>query len=123
MCVCVCVRSLKDVTHDLNIAKTTALAKFQGCTHDRGNKDACDLSEYPQTNYGYRDPAGDFYTVMAYRCVSTQCDNIPSGPCKQVPYFSGAASYNGKSLGGANHVCTFVVMLLPSCAVTNHISL
>ena len=46
---------------------------------------------------------------MAYRCVSTQCDNIDLGgafDCTEgrIPYFSGDALYDGDSLGGVNNV-------------------
>ena len=49
---------------------------------------------------------------MAYRCVTTQCDNIdlsgvfPPTDCaeRRIPYFSGDALYDGDSLGGLENV-------------------
>ena len=75
---------------------------LQGCIHDRGTENACgDLVDY---NFGWRDPQGAFYTVMAYDCVTGQCDHNPSNNCVRIQRFSSSTvTYDGKPLGNAEN--------------------
>lgn len=87
-----------------------------GCKHDRGtaeaqNNDPNDLSECskPGYNYGFRDPTGNFRSVMAYNCVSGQCDNNAGGGCTRVNWFSNNYGpdfdYNNSPIGDAQNDC------------------
>eukprot|EP00551_Chaetoceros_affinis_P008776 CAMPEP_0203665366 /NCGR_PEP_ID=MMETSP0090-20130426/2585_1 /ASSEMBLY_ACC=CAM_ASM_001088 /TAXON_ID=426623 /ORGANISM="Chaetoceros affinis, Strain CCMP159" /LENGTH=794 /DNA_ID=CAMNT_0050528883 /DNA_START=316 /DNA_END=2697 /DNA_ORIENTATION=- len=68
-----------------------------GCLHDRGTEDECSSGGY---NYGYRDPSANFRTVLAYNCVSGQCDNNAGGGCSRIPRFSNPNfTYNNAALG------------------------
>jgi hypothetical protein len=67
-----------------------------GCNHDRGAKNACNNTN---TNYGYRDPSGQFRSILAYECRTDQCDNNTAVSCPRVQRFSnnyaGTNVYNG----------------------------
>lgn len=79
------------------------IAHGLGANHDRGTANACNISTYPQYNYGYRDPSGAFRDIMSYQCVPTQCDHPASAsPCTRVQQFSNTyALYNGQAIGNA----------------------
>jgi len=71
-----------------------------GCRHDLGTQNACGSSNY---HYGWRDPAGDFRTVMAYNCKTTACDNIAVAGCTRVNWWSNPeVSFMGKTTGASN---------------------
>ena len=85
--------------------------------HDRGTEAAC--SDTGETNYGWRDPDGHFYTVMAYRCKPNECDNSQSygsGGCPRIEYISGDDFYDVggtvglRSLGGTASSCRAQIM-------------
>jgi hypothetical protein len=70
-----------------------------GLNHDRGTSGACGNSNY---NYGYRDPAADFRSILAYNCNSGQCDNNQGGGCTRVQRFSNPNfAHNDKPIGTA----------------------
>ena len=72
---------------------------WQGLNHDRGTANVCS-STNTVYNYGYRDPAGSFRSILAYNCLSGQCDNNAGGGCTRVQRFSNTANtYNGKAIG------------------------
>ena len=48
----------------------------QGCCHDKGTDDTCAAPGY---NFGWRDPNANFNIILAYNCVSGQCDNNAGG--------------------------------------------
>ncbi|GFH47762.1 hypothetical protein CTEN210_04237 [Chaetoceros tenuissimus] len=79
-----------------------------GCKHDRGTSNECSNSGY---NYGFRDPAGNFRSVMAYNCVSGQCDNnaAPNTFCTRVNWFSNDYGpdfeYNNSPIGNTQNDC------------------
>ena len=56
-----------------------------GLWHDRGTSHACRTSNY---NYGYRDPSGNFRTVLAYSCRTGQCDNNSASSCTRINRYS-----------------------------------
>lgn len=69
--------------------------------HDKGTVGACTASA---SNYGYRDPAAEFRTILAYNCAMSQCDNMPKDGCSRIQRFSNANSaytFNGKATGNA----------------------
>lgn len=70
--------------------------------HDRGQEDACTAPGY---NYGYRDPNAGFRSILAYDCVTGQCDNMPlSFGCTRIQAFSNTAFvYGGKAIGSSKH--------------------
>lgn len=71
-----------------------------GMYHDRGTQNTC--SETATFNYGYRDPAAAFRTILAYDCRMGQCDVMPRNGCTRVQRFSSsnpAYTYNGKPIG------------------------
>jgi len=71
-----------------------------GCRHDLGTQGACSSSNY---NYGWRDPDGDFRTVMAYNCRTNACDNIAVSGCTRVNWWSNPdVTYMGKTTGASN---------------------
>jgi hypothetical protein len=72
-----------------------------GCNHDKGTKSQCTSSNY---NYGWRDPNARFRSILAYNCVSGQCDNNAGGGCTRVQRFSNSKFlYNGSPIGSALH--------------------
>ena len=79
-----------------------------GCFHDRGTENACE--DKSKASYGYRDKDAAFATIMAYDC-KRECDNLNmSGSCPRIQYFSGNATYQGKSLGGTENNCRDRIM-------------
>ena len=84
-----------------------------GCSHDRGTVNMC--SDMEKSNYGYRDPRGQFRTIMSYPCQARQCDDIHGlyttnnkMDCPLIPYFSNDRSdvrYFGASLGDQANNC------------------
>jgi hypothetical protein len=71
-----------------------------GMLHDRGTHNACLVSNF--YNYGYRNPAGSFHTVLAYGCRTDQCDNNQANGCTRINRYSNPNFlYNGKALGSA----------------------
>lgn len=67
--------------------------------HDRGTKGQCTNSG---NNHGYRDPSAQFRSILAYNCVSGQCDNNAGGGCPRVQRFSNThANYNGSPIGNS----------------------
>ena len=72
-----------------------------GCHHDRGATSSCTSSSY---NFGWRDPQANFRSIMAYNCVSGQCDNNAGGGCTRVKRFSNANfMYNNQAIGNAQN--------------------
>lgn len=72
-----------------------------GCSHDKGTSNACSSSAY---NYGWRDPNARFRSILAYNCVSGQCDSNAGGGCPRVQRFSNTKSlFNGSPIGSAQH--------------------
>lgn len=73
-----------------------------GGLHDKGAMNAC---ENPNYNYAYRDPQGDFRTILAYNCKTNQCDENEANSCPRIMRFSTSDfanyNYNGKPLGTA----------------------
>ena len=76
------------------------IAHNMGCRHDKGTTNACSSNDY---QYGFRDPEGEFRTILAYACKTDQCDNIAATtPCTRIQRFSTSDQsilYNGKVLG------------------------
>ena len=72
-----------------------------GLNHDRGTDGSCDGTE--SDNYGYRDPARGFRTIMAYDCKTEtiQCNNpINNISCTRIQRFSTPLyEYKNKPLG------------------------
>ena len=62
-----------------------AIAHNFGMLRDRGTEKACGVEGY---NYGYRDPEARLRTIMAYDCVTGECDNNVGGGCNRVARFS-----------------------------------
>ena len=63
-----------------------------GCAHDRNNIVNPGEGLYPYS-YGYQDPVGGFYTVMAY-------ENGCGGSCVRIPHFSNPdVFYEGRPTG------------------------
>lgn len=55
-------------------------------------------------NYGYRDPAANFRSILAYHCTTGQCDANPGGNCPRVQRFSNTEiDYQGSAIGNANN--------------------
>ena len=70
-----------------------------GLLHDRGTSNACNGNNF---NYGYRDPGAQFRSILAYNCVSGQCDNNQGGGCTRVQRFSNPTlGFNGSPIGSA----------------------
>jgi len=63
-----------------------------GLRHDRGSEDKCDNLK---VHYGYRDPLAKFRTIMAYGCVSGECDNNPGGGCTRIQRYSNSNPDHG----------------------------
>jgi hypothetical protein len=83
------------------------IAHNMGCNHDRGQRladlgssgECSSLSGY---NYGFRDPAGDFRTVLGYNCDINLCSGESSNSCTRINRYSNpTGTYNGKALGDA----------------------
>jgi len=71
-----------------------------GALHDLGTSNACSSSSY---HYGWRDPDGDFRTIMGYNCRTGACDNIAKSGCTRVNWWSNPdVSYMGKPTGARN---------------------
>ena len=52
--------------------------------------------------YGYRDPAASFRSILAYNCASGECDSNAGGGCTRVQMFSQPNYlYNGAAIGTA----------------------
>ena len=73
-----------------------------GLLHDRGTTNKCtsDLTKY---NYGYRDPASQFRSIMAYSCKVGSCDYVSgTNGCNRVQMFSNIEyTYAGKAIGSS----------------------
>ncbi|GFH58231.1 hypothetical protein CTEN210_14707 [Chaetoceros tenuissimus] len=68
-----------------------------GLRHDLGTENACSASS---SNYGWRDPNGNFRTIMGYNCRTDQCDKIKKQGCTRIPRFSTPRlTYEKKPLG------------------------
>jgi len=68
-----------------------------GCNHDHGTTNACSKTA---SNYGYRDPAGQFRSIMGYNCRTGQCDQIAKSGCPRVQRVSNPdITYLGKPIG------------------------
>jgi len=75
------------------------IAHNLGAHHDRGSSKKCNSSGY---DYAFRDPSGDFRSIVAYKCKTGQCDNISKIGCPRVQMFSSKEIlYNGKHIGSA----------------------
>ena len=74
------------------------LGHNMGAHHDRGTTNTCGNSDY---RYGYRDPAGQYRSILAYSCATGQCDNNPGGSCTRSQFFShpDPTGWNGKPAG------------------------
>lgn len=84
------------------------LGHNMGCIHDRGCDNKCDQTT--SINHGWRDPDGDFRTIMACTCAPDQCDDYEgTGSCIRVKYFAGPRQVNGKPLGDAQNDCGAVI--------------
>jgi len=93
-----------------------------GCNHDRGTTRSCSSAS---SNYGYRDPAGQFRSIMGYNCRTDQCDKIKKSGCTRVQRVSNPdIKYQGKAIGTAtannakriNDVRTIVAQYYDSAA-------
>merc|ERR1711920_1158219 len=74
-----------------------------GCEHDRGTMDRCDNDDYA---FGYRDPNSKFRDIMAYECVSGQCDGNKGDYCPEIQQFSNPNNkHQGKSVGNKKNDC------------------
>jgi len=73
-----------------------------GCLHDRGTDNECDTNDYPGYAYGWRDPDGDFGTIMSYGCKIGECDSNPSDYCGIIQRFSSASKKIGGTATGNN---------------------
>eukprot|EP00591_Stephanopyxis_turris_P010788 CAMPEP_0195507272 /NCGR_PEP_ID=MMETSP0794_2-20130614/747_1 /TAXON_ID=515487 /ORGANISM="Stephanopyxis turris, Strain CCMP 815" /LENGTH=695 /DNA_ID=CAMNT_0040633901 /DNA_START=1 /DNA_END=2085 /DNA_ORIENTATION=+ len=72
-----------------------------GCHHDRGTAGACSSSNY---NYGWRDLNASFRSILAYNCVSGQCDSNTGGGCTRVQRFSNPTyPYSGLAIGDSGN--------------------
>lgn len=72
-----------------------------GCHHDRGTTSSCTSSNH---NFGWRDPQASFRSILAYNCVSGQCDNNSGGGCPRVMRFSNPTfPYNGSPIGNSQN--------------------
>ena len=68
-----------------------------GMKHDHGTENKCNATTF---NFGYRDPAASFRSILAYDCKMGQCDNMPKTGCPRVQRFSNNEfRYNGKPMG------------------------
>ena len=77
------------------------LGHNMGLRHDRGTSSACSDTN---TYYGYRDPAARFRSVLAYNCVTGQCDGNAGGGCARVNRYSNTFStYSGSAIGNASN--------------------
>lgn len=82
-----------------NLSFAHEVAHLLGSQHDKGTANNCD--DAVAYNFGYRDPASRFRTVMAFDCTVGQCDNMDPATtksCTRVSRFSSASSgslYNG----------------------------
>ena len=74
------------------------LGHNMGAHHDRGTTNTCGDSDF---RYGYRDPAGQYRSILAYSCATGQCDNNPGGSCTRSQFFShpDPTGWNGKPAG------------------------
>eukprot|EP00521_Asterionellopsis_glacialis_P009153 CAMPEP_0195286410 /NCGR_PEP_ID=MMETSP0707-20130614/3884_1 /TAXON_ID=33640 /ORGANISM="Asterionellopsis glacialis, Strain CCMP134" /LENGTH=579 /DNA_ID=CAMNT_0040346045 /DNA_START=118 /DNA_END=1857 /DNA_ORIENTATION=+ len=71
-----------------------------GCNHDRAAAGQC--SNNAQTNFGYRDPSGDFRSIMSYSCTRAGCPNHSQKNCPRVQFFSNPnAKYGNQRIGTA----------------------
>jgi cell division septation protein DedD len=72
-----------------------------GLRHDRGTEQACEAGGY---EYGYRNPNGQFRTILAYSCRTGQCDNNAASGCVRIQRFSNPEfTYQGLPLGNADN--------------------
>merc|ERR550539_1600971 len=71
-----------------------------GLQHDRGTSGVCNNVGY---SYGYRDPSANFRSILAYNCVSGQCDNNAGNGCTRIIRFSNpsAEGHNNQPVGDA----------------------
>lgn len=65
---------------------THEVAHLMGARHDRGTSSKCPSDGL--SHYGYRDPQGEFRTIMAYNCRKNQCDNNAADSCGRILRFS-----------------------------------
>ena len=86
---------------DIQFSYVSNIFLSQGCNHDKGTTNTCGSSD---TNYGWRDPSAGFRSILAYNCVTGQCDNMPTTGCPRVQRFSNNVYlYNGKAMGSPLH--------------------
>jgi len=72
-----------------------------GCNHDRGTTGKC-TTDTSAFNYGWRDPATDFRSILAYGCGNNRCSYESTGGCTRVQRFSNDEFlYNSKAIGSA----------------------
>jgi hypothetical protein len=79
-----------EISHNLN------------ALHDSGTMNSCATTAY---NYGYRDHNAKFRSILAYGCVTGQCDNMTVvAGCPRVQRFSNPDFlYNGLPIGDITH--------------------
>ena len=79
------------------------MAHNMGCNHDKGARNKCNSADY---RYGFRDPAGDYRSVLAYDCKKNQCDDNPGGTCTRLPFFSTPDKFltDGRPMGNPDGV-------------------
>lgn len=78
----------------------------QNCFHDRPTTQACTDDDH--SYYGYRDPDGDFRTIMAYACSNTKCDGggFNTTDCPRIlMYSNNVTTRDGKAVGDAANNC------------------
>ena len=100
------------------------IAHNMGCNHDRGQRLADqgnpggECSSLAGYNYGYRDPAGEFRTVLGYNCQNNLCSGESPTNCNRINRYSNPTeTYNGKALGDA---VNDNVSLLYKCICTSN---
>ena len=78
------------------------LGHNMGLSHDRGSTNSC-TSNLNKYNYGYRDPASQFRSIMAYNCQVGACDYVSgTAGCNRVQMFSNVEyRYAGKAIGSS----------------------
>lgn len=62
------------------------VAHLMGARHDRGTAGKC--TNDGLSHYGWRDPQGEFRTIMSYNCRTNQCDSNSATSCGRVLRFS-----------------------------------
>ena len=79
-----------------------------GCLHSRGSHSKCDTNAHDKYNFGWRDPEGEFRTIMALDCnYSQECDIGTSRHCARIQRFSNPTTkYNEKKIGNTYNDCS-----------------